>query len=111
MNKHTYDTIAHRPSTTSKAMFDCMVHQRRVKPHDVLALFHFYAYAMVLQGTEVPKCTVRFAANSLQMSRGAVQKAKAELIRLGLIEEVHTNVIKNGRNTIQYFIQVNYFSE
>lgn len=100
-----------RPLSASKMMMDLMLSKKSsdVKARDLLAVFLFYCYTGTWQKTWWPKCTVHYTAKALGMSAAAVRKAKAELIRLNLVEEYTRSVMKNGRNTIQYILHVRYF--
>ncbi len=79
------------------------------KVSNVIALYFFYSYTCIRRKTHNPRCTISFAAKALQISENAVRKAKAELIRLDLIEEVKTHHLnERGRNVIQYDILLKY---
>jgi len=107
-NRYDYDK---RPLSASKLMMDLMIKRKSpdVKAKDLLAVFFFYCYTGTWQRTWYPHCTISYVAKGLGMSVATVRKAKAELIRLNLAEEVKFTSMKNGRNVILYRMHVHYF--
>jgi len=91
-------------------MMDQMLQCDEKWKRDVLSLFLFYCYTAVWQKTFTPKCTTTYASKALNMSVRSLRRAKAELIRLGMIEEVTKHGLnKAGKNSIYYYIRVHYF--
>lgn len=74
-------------------------------PADLIALYNFYYYTAKWQETNQPKCTTGYTADGLKWSEAKVRRAKKELMRLGLVEDVQQKV--NGKVT-GCFIKLNY---
>ena len=74
-------------------------------PADLIALYNFYYYTAKWQETNQPKCTTGYTAGGLKWSEAKVRRAKKELMRLGLVEDVQQKV--NGKVT-GCFIKLNY---
>lgn len=74
-------------------------------PADLIALYNFYYYTAKWQETNQPKCTTGYTADGLKWSEAKVRRAKKELLRLGLVEDVQQKV--NGKVS-GCFIKLNY---
>lgn len=99
-----------RPIVISKMMMDQLLQCDEKWKRDVGWLFLFYCYTTVWQKTFTPKCTTTYASKALNMSIRSIRRAKAELIRLGMIEEITKHGLnKAGKCSIYYYIRVHYF--
>lgn len=87
----------------TKQTFDAFL--RSDFPADLIALYNFYYYTAKWQETNQPKCTTGYTAEGLKWSEAKVRRAKKELMRLGLVEDVQQKV--NGKVT-GCFIKLNY---
>lgn len=87
----------------TKQTFDAFL--RSDFPADLIALYNFYYYTAKWQETNQPKCTTSYTAEGLKWSEAKVRRAKKELMRLGLVEDVQQKV--NGKVT-GCFIKLNY---
>ena len=87
----------------TKQTFDAFL--RSDFPADLIALYNFYYYTAKWQETNQPKCTTGYTAEGLKWSNAKVRRAKKELMRLGLVEDVQRKV--NGKVT-GCFIKLNY---
>ena len=87
----------------TKQTFDAFL--RSDFPADLIALYNFYYYTAKWQDTNQPKCTTGYTAEGLKWSEAKVRRAKKELMRLGLVEDVQQKV--NGKVT-GCFIKLNY---
>ena len=87
----------------TKQTFDAFL--RSDFPADLIALYNFYYYTAKWQETNQPKCTTGYTADGLKWSEAKVRRAKKELMRLGLVEDVQQQV--NGKVT-GCFIKLNY---
>jgi len=87
----------------TKQTFDAFL--RSEFPADLIALYNFYYYTAKWQETNQPKCTTGYTAEGLKWSEAKVRRAKKELMRLGLVEDVQQKV--NGKVT-GCFIKLNY---
>jgi len=79
------------------------------KPMGPIALYTFYYYTAIWQETNVPKCTVAYAAQGLKISKDIVRKHKKSLQQLGLIKDIQ-NKDKEGKFG-SHFVQVNYYEK
>ena len=108
-SSHTYP-FEQRPIVISKMMMDQLLQCDEKWQKDVGWLFLFYCYTAVWQKTFTPKCTTTYASKALNMSIPSIRRAKKELIRLGMIEEITKHGInKAGKSSIYYYIRVHYF--
>ena len=55
---------------------------------ELIAFYTFYYYTTKWQGTNQPKCTTSYVANSLHWSENKVRKVKKQLIEIGLIDDI-----------------------
>ena len=83
---------------------------------EVITLFLFYNYEASLQKTSTPKCTTSYAAKALRMSVRSIRRAKAELIKLRMIEDfIKSKTNEQGKNYLGYYINIipmcNYYEE
>jgi len=73
---------------------------------DCIALYTFYCYTRKWQKNTIPKATSEFAMEGLKWGREKFSKAKANLLQLGLIEDVQ-RIGENGR-VLGWYIGVKF---
>jgi len=92
------------PIVLSKHLIDLLLSQPN--PGELLALYTFYYYTAKWQKTNQPHCTNSYVSTGLLWGIDKVEKYKARLKKLGLIENV---IAKNDRGQITgYYIYVNF---
>jgi hypothetical protein len=74
---------------------------------DALALYTFYAYTAVWQGTDQAWATTEYAKTGLNIGRTRMTNAKRTLKKLGLIEDVRQTNIRSG-SVDKWYIRVKY---
>lgn len=72
---------------------------------DLISVYMFYYYTAKWQKTNQPKATNEFVHRGLKMSLGRVKVAKAQLIDMGLIEQV---TVKSRGKIDGWYIKVKY---
>lgn len=73
---------------------------------DCIALYTFYCYTRKWQKNSIPKATSEYAMDGLKWGRERFSKAKANLLELGLIEDVQ-RIGENGR-VLGWYIGVKF---
>jgi hypothetical protein len=73
---------------------------------DCIALYTFYCYTRKWQKNTIPRATSEFAMEGLKWGRERFSKAKANLLQLGLIEDVQ-RIGENGR-VLGWYIGVKF---
>jgi hypothetical protein len=73
---------------------------------DCIALYTFYCYTRKWQKNSMPKATSEYAMDGLKWGRERFSKAKANLLELGLIEDVQ-RIGENGR-VLGWYIGVKF---
>lgn len=80
---------------------------QKENPGNLIALYMFLSYSARWQQTHQPKCTVSYIAKGLKWSERSVQREKAVLREMGLIEDVPR---KDKDGKIEgWYVRVNYF--
>ena len=73
---------------------------------DCIALYTFYCYTRKWQKNSIPRATSEYAMEGLKWGREKFSKAKANLLQLGLIEDVQ-RIGENGR-VLGWYIGVKF---
>ena len=73
---------------------------------DCIALYTFYCYTRKWQKNSIPRATSEFAMEGLKWGRERFSKAKANLLELGLVEDVQ-RIGENGR-VLGWYIGVKF---
>jgi len=97
-------SIHHRPIILPKATMDHLL--RLEKPSMPIALYMFYYYTAIWQKTNQPKCTTDYSAKGLKTSVVTIRKAKKQLMKIGLIEDV---VEKQDTKITGHYIHVMFY--
>lgn len=77
------------------------------KPNDCISLYNFYYYTAKWQKTNQPKCTIRYASQGLKICIDRIRKAKKELCKLKLIEDVK-DIDTATKKVKGWYIKLNY---
>lgn len=92
------------PIVLSKHLIDVLLTQEN--PSDCIGLYCFYYYTAKWQKTNQPKATTQYVAKGIKWGIDKVQKIKAVLKDIGLIEDI---TVRNENNSITgHYIKVNF---
>lgn len=105
MSEKVYYDRLEEPIVISKPVTDLILRQDH--PSDLMALYQFYYYTAKWQGTNQPKATVYYVAEGLKWTPERVRRAKARLIRLGLVADVR-EVDEKTKRVTGYYIKVKF---
>jgi len=104
MKKTTDFDRNEEPIVLSKHLIDLLLSQPNAP--QLIALYIFYYYTAKWQKTNIPKATNSYVAKGIGISKNTLEKYKAELIRLKLIENI-VDTDSNGK-IVGHYIQVNF---
>ena len=100
-------SIEFRPIVITKATID-RIKKECAKPMPVIGLYVFYYYTAIWQCTNQPRCTISYAAKAMKVGSHVIRRAKGELIRLGLIQDIQGR--KDDGTMGVCFLQVRHYT-
>ena len=105
LKQNSKDLLPEKRIWLSKELMDKILEQDN--PADVLALYMFYRYTVIWQGTYQVKATDDFCMQGLKFGRNRFRNAKQALVKLKLIRQIR---IKRKDNTFgKCYIKVNLY--